>query len=216
VPLDLAQLRDAIRDASQLMQDPTAGVVTGMEVVPWSTNPAVDALLSTDARSAAEAFLQVHRLEGNVHVLTAIEQARATLLDEYYATRQCESALAREFLAEGALYDRTKTLFAPETADHDESRWMSLESMAKALREVPASRKLETLRTFLDGTKDRPGALACIQALEAKDLREADYQDIPACRDVLAFEPARSRFLDEYCPPRVARRVLRDGRVVQP
>lgn len=206
VPLSISQFRDTIQGAARLMQDPDAGVVTAIEVVPWIDHPEVGVLMDQALAAGADAFMRLQRIETNSFVVVHVAGWRQAAADLYARARLCVDQLETQFPRTGDLSeDPANVVFYDQADEGDLRRRVSLVHMRRHFEERPPEQVLIEGRAYLEGRPGAPGAIACVEALVAKGLDQAFFPEVPGCSRALLRPPPSDLFLDDYCPPKRVR-----------
>lgn len=206
VPLSVAQFRDTIQGAAKLMQDPDAGVVTAIEVVPWIDHPDVGVLMAQSLAASGDAYMRLQRVETNSFVVVHVGAWRQAAADLYARARLCLDQLETEYPRGGdGAEDPAGVVFYDQSDEGNVERRVSLAHMRRHFEERPPERVLVEGREYLEGRPGAPGAFACVDALTARGLDLAFFPDIPGCSRALLRPPPTDRFLDDHCPPKRVR-----------
>jgi hypothetical protein len=209
VPTSIQDFRTTIQATAALMQDPDAGIVSEIEVVPWSDHPEVVRLMHTDNSDGTDEFSRVYNLEANSQVITSIVNQRDYWMDKYYFGSLCKrllyekfpTALTKTSLSIERYYDANKTLFANHNHSNNKELFVSLRHFKRHFRNHPPMDFISRVRNYLVGKKPGMGGDQCVKELHEQGLDRADFLSIPACVMALSEPPKSDRFVDEYCPP---------------
>ncbi len=126
VPTDLEEFRAVVKNAFTMMQNPSAGYITQMEIVPWFENPEFHVALTKslteldDQRkqkkesknssinstaepnkqkeSSASHYLRQRRLEANAGVITEINRVSNLQMEKYHLAMICKRMIYDKFI----------------------------------------------------------------------------------------------------------------------
>ena len=209
VPISISEFRKTIQATAGLMQDPDAGIVSELEVVPWSDHPEIIRLIHADNPDGAGQFSRVYNLEANSQVISSIVNQRDFWMDKFYFGSLCKrllhetypSAMQKRNVSIERYYDPDKTLFANHNHSNNKDLFVSLRHFKRHFTQHPPIDFIFKIKNFLVGETPNLGADHCVQTLHKQGLDKSDFLEIPACVLALDKAPQTDRFVDEYCPP---------------
>jgi len=217
VPTSLRELRQSIEAAAELMQVAQSGLITSMEVAPWTQHPDLRSYFFSKVAPGESTFGKTQKLELNSQVIAAVNATRADLLEDYYLANLCRnnlfeyypisrSEVSGEF---DAIYDPEKTIFENHRHRTERERRITLKQFREYFEKTSPRTFLERADKYLKGGGGHEGAEVCINALLKQGLDTADFTTIPACVDVMTDSTIHDRFLRNFCLPTPVRREYR-------
>ncbi len=238
IPVDVKQFRLTVQDTVKLMQDPNAGLVSYIEVVPWVENPELTAFLTSGMREGGEQFIKLQRLEANSGVITEINRISNSQVEQFYIASMCEKILFESYMDKSnrqfyenitgqtdkaptvflltdiidqktLSYDMERTLFYNLANISKDDVFISLREFIEYFAKNPPRKLFDENKTYLYGDGNVPGAINCIDELYEKGLEKVDYRTVPSCVKALKHIKTQTFFLNQYCLPKPARLVFK-------
>lgn len=213
IPTDIDSFKDSIQSAIKTMQDPDAGRVTSMEVVPWVENTQFQQLLELNTDDNGRRLFQKKKfLEANSELLSELDRIDRAQIDQYYKALSCKRILNEEYLALSGdyAYDPDNTYFSDLTAPGAISKEITLATFSDILSDSSVEDYWIANNQFNyggDAPSDNPtsGAIACMNALNDAGLDNVHFRTITACVDARAISVPIAPILDNYCMPELSR-----------
>jgi hypothetical protein len=238
VPVDINQFRTTVQDTVKLMQDPSSGLVSYIEVVPWVENPELTVSMTSNIQGGGEQFIKLQRLEANSGVITEINRISNNQIEQYHIASMCKKILFENYMdktnrtffdnisgvkeeAPSVLYltdiidqktrsyDLDKTLFYNLAYIYNQDVFLTLREFIQYFAKYPPSRLFEANKAYLYGKDGEAGAIDCIDKLYERGLVSTDYRTIPSCVRSLNFIKNQTFFLDQYCLPKPAKLIFK-------
>ena len=233
IPTDIDSFKESIKNAIHTMQDPDAGRVTSIEVVPWVEN--------TDFQDALEVFKEVSssdgtqtqripdvrtklNLEDNSELIAELNRIDRAQINQYFRAVNCRNSLLEKYLeveqlnltgsntSMGKFYDPKAVYFSDLKRPGDREREISLEVFTSILSKERVDKYLEDNNMFHYGeasprSSGNPstGAIHCVNTLTERDIGKVNFRDIPSCVAARNTVVPISPLLDNYCMPELAR-----------
>ncbi len=242
IPVDVKQFRLTVQDTVKLMQDPNAGLISYIEVVPWVENPELTSFITSGMQQGGEQFIKLQRLEANSGVITEINRISNSQIEQFYIASMCEKILFENYMdktnrqfyenitgqakksptvlqltdiiAQKTLsYDMERTLFYNLANISKDDVYISLREFIEYFAKNPPRKLFEENRDYLYGTGGKEGAVQCIDELYKQGLEKTDYRTIPSCVNALKHIKTQSFFLNQYCLPKPAKLVFKGDEV---
>src|SRR5262249_42935716 len=147
-------------------------------------------------------------------VVSAINEARNTWLQQYYLSSLCRNTLLEYYPVErsdysghfDAVYDPLKTTFQNHRHPNEPERQITLQEFRNYFQQFPPMSFLNKVNRLMEGTEGHPGAEACVDELVKQGLDKADFTKIKACVEALEAINIQDRFLRNYCLPTLEHR----------
>ncbi|MBU3917917.1 hypothetical protein KKA14_20510, partial [bacterium] len=238
IPVDIKQFRLTVQDTVKLMQDPNAGVISYMEVVPWVENPELSSFMTSGMQKGGEQFIKLQRLEANSGLITEINRISNAQVEQFYIASMCEKILfesymdetnrqfyenitmqknkssaitiLRDIIKQKALsYDMEKTQFYNLANVSKDDVYVSLREFIEYFAKNPPKNLFDENKNYLYGDGNNPGAISCIDELYREGLEKVDYRTIPSCVKALKQITSQTFFLNQYCLPKPAKLVFK-------
>ncbi|MBT4527383.1 MAG: hypothetical protein HOC24_12595 [Deltaproteobacteria bacterium] len=242
VPVDINQFRTTVQDTVKLMQDPSSGLVSYIEVVPWVENPELSVFISSGIQGGGEQFIKLQRLEANSGVITEINRISSNQIEQYHIASMCKKILFENYMdktnrtffdnisgvkeeaptvlfltdiidQKTRSYDMDKTLFYNLAYIYNEDVFLTLREFIQYFAKFPPSKLFEANKTYLYGKDGNDGAIDCMDKLYERGLTSADYRKIPSCVKSLNYIKSQTFFLDQYCLPKAAKLIFKGEKI---
>lgn len=213
IPTDIDSFKNSVSEAIGAMQDANTGIVTAMEVVPWTENTIFQQTLKLKDEDGQLQFEEKKNLEANAEIIAEIDRVEQSQLDQFYKASNCRRIIKEEYLdVDGDFsYDADHTWFQDLTAKGNVSKQVSLNQLSTILSESVVNGYLEANNMFLYGSNDpsapseTDGAIVCLDKLYEQGLENVHYRTIPACVASRQVSVPVAPVLDHYCMPELAR-----------
>ncbi|HEY8208696.1 MAG TPA: hypothetical protein VIG99_14500 [Myxococcaceae bacterium] len=217
VPTNLKELRQSIESAAELMQAATSGRIIAMEIAPWIEHPDLRSFFFSKPVPGESTFGRSQNMELNSQVVTAINQGRAHLLEEYYLSSLCRRDLLEYYPIEKSdysghfdvVYDPQRTTFQNHHHPNEVERRITLQEFRDYFEKYPPRVFLEKANRFMYGAGGHEGAEGCVTALLKEGLDRADFTKFKPCVDALRNIEVQDRFLRNFCLPTPVTRVYK-------
>jgi len=242
IPVDVKQFRLTVQDTVKLMQDPNAGLVSYIEVVPWVENPELSSFMSGGMSEGGEQFIKLQRLEANSGVITEINRISNSQVEQFYIASMCEKILFENYMDKTnrqfyenitgqtkksptvlmltdiidqkvLSYNMEKTLFYNLANISKDEVFISLREFVEYFAKNPPRKLFDENRTYLYGDGNTLGAINCIDELYKQGLDKIDYRTIPSCVSALKHIQTQSFFLNQYCLPKPAKLIFKGDEI---
>ena len=187
IPTDIDSFKNSVQDAIKTMQDPDAGRVTTMEVVPWVENTQFQQLLElTSDEEGRKLFQKKKILEANSELLSELDRIDRAQVDQYYKALSCRRILSEEYLSLTGdfSYDPDNTFFRDLTSPGERTKEITLATFDELLSESRVQQYLTANNQFNYGS-DEPtndpesGAIACMNAINEAGIDKVHFRTIP-------------------------------------
>lgn len=238
VPVDIDQFRTTVQDTVKLMQDPSSGLVSYIEVVPWVENPELTVFITSGITGGGEQFIKLKRLEANSGVITEINRISNNQIEQYHIASMCKKILFENYMDKTSRnffenisgkkeeaptvlfltdiidqktrsYDLDKTFFYNLAYIHNKDVYLTLREFIQYFAKHPPDNLFEANKAYLYGKEGGVGAVSCIDQIYKRGLEKTEYKTIPACTKALNYIKSQTFFLDQYCLPKPAKLVFK-------
>ena len=213
IATDIETFKETAEAALQTMQNPDVGIVTSMEVVPWTENIQFQDNLTLSNSDDQLSFSKRDKLEKNAEFVSEIRRIDRNQLYLAHKANNCRRILVDEYPTTGdEAYDPDLTLFSDLRYPNVTDREKSLSQLLDVLNVEAIDSFYNANTQFLYGEDNDPdagedGAFACIEKLEEEGLDNTFHYQIPACAnlDLRNFTVTYVPFVDYYCMPEFSR-----------
>jgi len=201
LPFDLASYKQSVKEAFTAAQEPLAGRVVAMEVMPWLSNTRV--LVSLDLAAAGiekDSWIQRKRiLADNAEFYIELSRALDGASSQVHRAEACRRELDERVVEGGRLKPRYARA---RVTSHRTGAPIALSVLLDALSNDNIDAMRAAVLTWRNGRDGKGGATSCLEELERTSLSGRYHNSIPTCEWQRVQLP-NAGLIDEYCPANI-------------
>lgn len=201
LPFDIASYKAAVKEAFKASQEPGAGRITAMEIMPWLSNTRV--LVTLDLGAAGvdrKNWVERKRiLSDNAEFYIELAAALQEMQTQVHRAEACRRELDQNVIEDGKV---TPRFAGAKVLSHRTGARMPIEKLIDAVSDASIDRMRAMGLLWRHGADGKSGAAACLDELERDSLSGKYHNSIPTCEWQRVRLP-NAGVIDEFCPPNI-------------
>lgn len=203
VPTNISEFKSALKQAAKLVQGPSSGKITSMEIVPWIENIKFKHVSTSADHTIGYKYREMRNIEENSNVLAEIERIDSVQRSTYSKARHCLINMESNYPSGTGPYDFNpdKTFFYNVANPLNKKLNLSLRDAMKYINYDSVESISNANEEFMFGDERSViGAVDCIDAINEKGIEHVNYRRIKSCKGVMKYRLKHYHILDFYCP----------------